>query len=788
MFPPLLPHSFVGDIQRILVNSTRQRLIDKYHTQFDGQVEVLIDQKLHIWADHVTIDKKKNELVAWTDVSGTVVIEDAHDTVITADRVVFNFIKETGWADRLTIRIARGYLSAEKAEKKADQCWQMYNMAYSPCDAPRPHWDLRAGNASLFPNGLLKANDLVFRLENVPLLWFPWLTIPAQGQTKSGFLVPKFSYDYQAGVGVKEAFYIYCTPHLDTTFTVDWQDRKGVVLSNELRWARGAQNTTFINADYAFVKNVFEQKGDQIVLSSARRYWVHGDTMRLFKGFASCQASSLARMDFGTDKRFTYLFSNNTDDVDDMFSNSFIVRTVWPKHMYEFRINSDETSRTYLLLLSQEEKQQQARALAELYKANPEDRLFDQATPATIAPHKARETKVSVVQLPHLSGASTFYNWVNLVNYRHDFFVDQISYRQQENQCYFADQFVIDNEPIVPFDKAGLLRMYYQGHVHKAACRKGNVFSWDLCPQVQIRSKTQHHVPHQRNVIEAQRFGFGAYRALVTSDLTWSLPPLTVWSKDRDIVGDVAPRLTWSYIPKFDQQHWYDMDRYDRLYSKNECTLSLDAHSQMGDHTFDATVRQGYDFYRSDAWFALRRPASSDAHLCPLRSDINYSFRDTSFTFAHEHDWTAGKLLQVSVDAATTFKQASASIGYLYQSSALQRQRELLSTIPHFVLMKYTIPLGQHATFSYDGQFCAEVRAHFLALKPIIHRLRFDYQGHCWGFYIGFEEKKYREYGNPKTEHYIVFALRLESLGSFANKIRPPTLEHEKIAEPLPQA
>jgi hypothetical protein len=86
-----------------------------------------------------------------------------------------------------------------------------------------------------------------------------------------------------------------------------------------------------------------------------------------------------------------------------------------------------------------------------------------------------------------------------------------------------------------------------------------------------------------------------------------------------------------------------------------------------------------------------------------------------------------------------------------------------------------SVPLGSQFTLSYDGQFYATKKSAFFRLNglaPLVHRLRIDYDGHCWGMYIGYEEKKYKEYGIGRDERAIVFAFRLESLGSFAKKFK----------------
>ena len=56
------------------------------------------------------------------------------------------------------------------------------------------------------------------------------------------------------------------------------------------------------------------------------------------------------------------------------------------------------------------------------------------------------------------------------------------------------------------------------------------------------------------------------------------------------------------------------------------------------------------------------------------------------------------------------------------------------------------------------------------------HRFSLDYKGHCWGLALGYEEKRYREYGNWKREHVITVAIKLNSLGSFAKRFKRPVI------------
>jgi hypothetical protein len=112
----------------------------------------------------------------------------------------------------------------------------------------------------------------------------------------------------------------------------------------------------------------------------------------------------------------------------------------------------------------------------------------------------------------------------------------------------------------------------------------------------------------------------------------------------------------------------------------------------------------------------------------------------------------------------------------LYQKTSVQRERELLSDIPFFLMFGITVPFGDRAQLHCDSSFYSRRSIFPLwhKLSPLSHRIRLDYNGHCWGAALGFEEKRYRQYGNWKSEHAFSLSLRLDSLGSFTKRFKRP--------------
>ena len=99
----------------------------------------------------------------------------------------------------------------------------------------------------------------------------------------------------------------------------------------------------------------------------------------------------------------------------------------------------------------------------------------------------------------------------------------------------------------------------------------------------------------------------------------------------------------------------------------------------------------------------------------------------------------------------------------------------MLSDIPSFALISFGLPLLYNLRVGYEGHFYSPSNSIVAAIKDphaLYHRVRFEYDGHCWGASIGFEEKRYRQQGRTKSEQAYFFALKLESIGSVSKQFK----------------
>lgn len=752
----------VSGIKSIQIKSVNQKIDEEERVTFQGDVEILVDEKLHVWADRVLLDKNKQYFVAESTTNGGVIIED-NEFLILADKFTFDFINKTGIADALRFHIDEGFISARRAEKINDFDWNLEDVVYTACDQDQAHWQITASKAVVHSNCFIKAKDIVFKIGKLPLLWLPRFVVPIQGHSKSGFMIPRFSFDYDYGLGIKQEYYKYISPHCDTIVGIDWNDRKGIVFSDEFRWARSPVNYSLFNAQYAILRDRYVQRNNKIVKGTDHCYWINGKDFRQIPSFfGDYDLSTLLRVDFGTDKDIGYYFFNNTQEIDDTFYNSLVARLGNRHNQIAFSIDDAKVRRKQFMNLSSQERN--------TYLSFLDDgaAFFQNARFV-----RELEERENTAYLPHLEWNSAFKKYLYNLRYRHDLFFDQVLYRQREYERIFVQRTQLREKMTLPLRKTDLVRFTYQGHLLQSFSLYDNTFSFKIDPRAQF-------VSHRRN----DSIGTGGnnyplssqagYRFLVDGGIEWALPEGCFHTQDYSEYFSIQPIVSWQLTPKINQRGWYHFDKWDKVYPQNELAFRLRNSVEIKPITLDLHVKQAYDFYRRNEWFWLRR-GIKQKHALPFSYEVNCTHDNFYMSLGQEYEWRDFQLLQSELNIGLCVKRVQCGIGYLFQKRDLMIKRNLLANIPHFISLSTSVPLGKRLTLGYEGQFYAEHKSSIFSLDgitPLIHRVRLDYDGHCWGVYVGYEEKKYKEYGIGRDERAIVLSFRLDSLGSFAKKIK----------------
>jgi lipopolysaccharide assembly outer membrane protein LptD (OstA) len=757
----------VESVKVIRVNSIKQKVVNLNTVILQGEVEVLVDQKVHIWADRVEIDKEKQYLIAEKKDRGSVVIENS-DFLILADKFFLDLDKKTGYADNIRIHVSEGYIKSGKAEKLKDGSWNMQDMLFTPCDAPTPHWSITARHAKLYSNYVVRVAGVLFKIGRVPAFAVPHMVLPIQNRSKSGFLLPKFSFDDELGFGIREDFYWYIAPRCDSTLGMDWKDKKGVAFSNEFRWVRFIEELTFLNSQFALEKDAFIKKGDTITKGTDQRYWLSAQDYQSFDGTAfGGKLNSLIRIDFGTDKKIGYQFFDNTNNVDDTFYNSLILRADRNKDLISMMLDGSKTSRKQFSDLSNSQVKEILKILPQ--ETTGQGNIFSKK--------REEEDSVVVCRLPHLELNSGYRDIYNMFFYSQDAFVDRVFSRERMAEKFYVESRLVKEQDLNPLIKADSFRFFYKGDLQTSLKFKDQILSFYLNPNFQVRSNLKKSSTRaKQNALEGRMFTHGAYRAFLEGGVEWALPEVFFEDEQNNYQYYFQSTVGWGFLPKIKQEHWYYSDKWDRAHPKNQLELAFRNNWYFDNVLVDFNISQACDFYNKQDLFVLRQ-SPGQKYLLPLQLGFSLDCDVLNMQINQEYGWKTFQLLQSEIIFNFSLNRFNLSLGNLYQHAKLQEQRKLFSDIPHFLLLSMSFPIFKNVTLYYDGQFYSEKDSKlfpFEGLRPLVHSVNLEWVGHCWGISLGFEEKRYREYGNWKSENAFTLFVKLESLGSFARKFKRP--------------
>ncbi len=217
----------------------RDRIIRGDHIEFDEETsEVTANGHLHVTgganhedltASHGTMNLNR-QTATFYDVTGSVGLKGAGRAMVYASSNPFLF---TG---RMVVRTG-------------PQTYEIYDGTLTTCQLPRPDWMLYSGKFAV-DSEKAKAQNSVFRLMNVPILFLPYVTHPMEaGERQSGILIPAISYSSSKGFILGEQYYWAINRSTDVTVGAQYYSLRGWEQSASFRY-RGLGNN-FAKAKYS---------------------------------------------------------------------------------------------------------------------------------------------------------------------------------------------------------------------------------------------------------------------------------------------------------------------------------------------------------------------------------------------------------------------------------------------------------------------------------------------------------------------------------------------------------
>ncbi|MGA2415831.1 MAG: LPS assembly protein LptD [Candidatus Sulfotelmatobacter sp.] len=139
--------------------------------------------------------------------------------------------------------------TGKMVEKVSPERYLVYDGTITTCELPDPKWLFEARKVDVEVGGNAKIYRTAFDLHGIPILWFPYATLPVEKESRqSGFLLPTAGHSSTNGYMVGDAYYWAINRMLDATVGAEFFSLRGGSQRGEFR-ARPSE-TSYVDLNY----------------------------------------------------------------------------------------------------------------------------------------------------------------------------------------------------------------------------------------------------------------------------------------------------------------------------------------------------------------------------------------------------------------------------------------------------------------------------------------------------------------------------------------------------------
>ncbi|MGO1189437.1 LPS assembly protein LptD [Vibrio casei] len=225
---------------------------------YQGDVVVTQGHKT-ITADTVTVNQADNSVLA----DGNVTMNDGQiksksnkvKSDLKGDRIEFHNTQY-----KLLCQTARG--EAAYILKDGQAIYSMEDGSLTTCPEGNKSWRVKASDIDI-DNDEEEATfyNTRFEILDVPVFYWPYITVPIGDKRKTGFLYPTGGYDTKNGLEINVPIYFNLAPNYDLTTTINYMEKRGVQFNNELRYLTDGFGSGTVNFEYLNDDDLYQDKG-----------------------------------------------------------------------------------------------------------------------------------------------------------------------------------------------------------------------------------------------------------------------------------------------------------------------------------------------------------------------------------------------------------------------------------------------------------------------------------------------------------------------------------------------
>ena len=233
----------------IYIDSLNAEMEADTSTRFNGQVEIRYRDTL-LLAPQAHFDRSQQSLNAdggieyynqSVKVQGARFRADLLNNAAQLDQASYRFLTQAGRgnAKRLTA---------------GEQQLLLQDALFTTCPDSDNSWGLHASEINIEANeGWGEARHAVFKIQDVPVFYLPYLTFPVTEHRRSGVLLPKFGSSQRLGAEFELPYYFNLAENYDLTLTPRYMSKRGAQLKSEFRYLtaqhQGMLQLEYLNSD-----------------------------------------------------------------------------------------------------------------------------------------------------------------------------------------------------------------------------------------------------------------------------------------------------------------------------------------------------------------------------------------------------------------------------------------------------------------------------------------------------------------------------------------------------------
>ena len=219
----------------------------------------------------------------WVFLKGNIRVQWGGD-LLQADEGEFDLNTMTGWLKNGKLFMAKPhiYVEAERVAKSKGDTYSFKNAKVTSCSGEKPAWSVTAEEGDVTLDGRVHLYRSAFRIKNVPVFYWPYMSLPGKGERQSGFLMPYMSSSKKLGMQVNLPYYWVVNDEVDATFYQNYMSKRGYMQGIQLRHTEDADSKGLWQVDVMSdnkratteADEWKDYRGDGLTRKNRERWWV----------------------------------------------------------------------------------------------------------------------------------------------------------------------------------------------------------------------------------------------------------------------------------------------------------------------------------------------------------------------------------------------------------------------------------------------------------------------------------------------------------------------------------